>query len=201
MDGHPMMAGKKEVTTVAPIREPTGNYQRNPLFDDAEEPATKKPATHEDYAMGMDSDPMYEKYQVPSKEQENLYPEPQNHLHQETNLNEKYVSPLGLDSGFLGGPMMIMVRPDGTPVGAHMPKDDDREAMTLGRDQLPTIDQLSQSYGFTRNFLEEKNREIAATVQPRRPVAFRMARYQPQKRSFFYQPSSYLPQGYQTNQH
>lgn len=195
MDGHPMMAAKKEVTTVSPIREPTGNYQRNPLFD-SDEPATKKPQTHEDYAMSMDSDPMYEKYQLP-KEQENLYPEPLNHLHQETNINEKYVSPLGLTSGYLGGPMMIMVRPDGTPVGAHMPKDDDQVEMTLGRDKLPTLEQLSQSYG--RNFLDE-NQDIASTVQPRRSN-YRSVRYQqPQKRSFFYYPS-YQQQGYQSNQH
>lgn len=198
MDGHPTMVAKKQVTTVSPIREPTGNYQRNPLFD-SDEPATKKPTTHEDYAMGMDSDPMYEQYQAP-KEQENLYPEPQNHLQQESQVNEKYVSPLGLSSsGYLGGPMMIMVRPDGTPVHSHMPKDDDQVEMTLGRDKLPTIEQLAQSFGTTRNFIDE-NQEIAATVQPRR-ATFRTLRYQPQKRSFFYHSPSYMPQAYQSNQH
>lgn len=199
MDGHPMMVAKKQVTTVSPIREPLGNYQRNPLFDDEPAATPQKPVkTHDDYAMGMDSEPMYAQYQLP-KEQENLYPEPQNHLYQETKVNEKYVSQMDGSSGFLNGPMMIMVRPDGTPVHAYMPRDDDQEAMTLGRDRLPTLDQLSRSFGATRNFLEE-NQDIASTVQPRRPLGFRSARYQPQKRSFYQHPS-YLPQAHQSNQH
>ena len=200
MDGHPMMAGKKEVTTQAPIRQDT-NYPKNPLFDDDTPKivAPKNPSkTHEDYAMGMDSDPMYEQYQLP-KEQENLYPEPQNHLHQETKVSEQYVDPAGESSGFLGGPMMIMVRPDGTMVRAIMPKDDDKEAMTLGRDRLPTIEQLSKSYQLrtTRNFLDE-NHDISSTVEPRQ---FRTVRFTPEKRQFYYHHPSYLPQGYKTNQH
>lgn len=200
MDGHPMMVAKKEVSTPSPIRVPTGNYQRNPLFDDVDELPKRPVKTHEDiYAMGMDSDPMNGQYQLP-KDQENLYPEPQNHLHQETKVSEKYVSPVGAQSGgYLNGPMMIMVRPDGTPVHAYMPKDDDQEAMTLGRDSLPSIDQLSRSFVPTRNYLDD-NEEVVATVQPRRSTGFRNARYQPQKRSFYHH-ASYLPQGFRSNQH
>lgn len=201
MDGHPTSAAKKESTTQAPIMEPTGTFQRNPIFDnDNAQPSPKKPATHEDYAMGMDMDAMYAQYQSP-KEQENLFPEPQNHLHQETNINEQYVNPLGLDNGYLSGPMMVMVKPDGTPVNSHLPKDDDQEAMTIGRQKLPTIQQIQQNFGTTRNLLEE-NQEIGngAPVYTARPV-YRNSRYQTvQKRSYYYHPS-YLPQMYRSNQH
>lgn len=196
MDGHPMMEVKKETTTVAPIREPAGNFPRNPLFDrDTNEPQQKKPQTHEEYAMGMDSDPMNGHYQQAPKDQDNLYPEPQNHLYQETKVSEKYVNPLGVQSGYLGGPMMIMVRPDGTPIHSHMPRDDDQEAM-LGRDKLPTMQQIAQSFGTTRNFLDE-NQNAASNVYPRH-VTFRNMRSQPQKRSFFYRPSY---SAYRSNQH
>lgn len=199
MDGHPMMEGKKQVTTVAPIREPIGNYPKNPLFDnDSEEPRPKKPQTHQDLAMDMDSDPVNGHYQSLPKDQENLYPEPQNHLNQETKISEQYVSPLGVQSGYLGGPMMIMVRPDGTPVGVHMPKDDDQEAMTLGRDKLPTVDQIARSFGTTRNFLDE-NHDIASTAYPPRHVTARNIRYRPEVRAFYY--PSFAPQGFRSNQH
>lgn len=205
MDGHPMMAGKKEMTTAAPIREPTGMYQHNPLFDEPEQKQklTAKPMTHEDYAMGMDMDPMNGAYTLP-KEQENLYPEPQNHLQQETIVNEKYVNQLGLGSGFLDGPMMVMVRPDGTPVHSHLPKDDDQEAMTLGREKIPTVEQIATNFGTTRNFIGE-NHDIVSTVHPAKRNYRTAVNFGPQKRSFFYYPS-YTPQGqryeqYQSNQH
>lgn len=204
MDGHPMMAGdaKKKVTTVAPIREPAGSYPHNPLFDDV--PAPKKPTkTHEDYAMGMDSDPLYEQIKLP-KDQENLYPEPLNHLHQETKVSEKYLNPTGVQSGYLNGAMMIMVKPDGTMVRAYMPKDDDYEAMSIGREQLPTMEQLVRSFGTTRNILDESDDvALAPTAQPQRRqvAAYNGVRYQqPQTRSFFYHPS-YLRQAYRSNQH
>lgn len=157
MDGHPMMAAKKEVTTASPIWEPKEPSLRNPLFDDEPVSSGKTSSkTHDNYAMEMEmeKEPQYQRVQL-AKEQDNLYPEPQNHLHLETQISEKYVSPVGLSSGYLSGPMMIMVRPDGTPVRAYMPKDDDR--MVLGKDKIPTLEQLSQSYRTTRNFLDENH--------------------------------------------
>lgn len=58
MDGHPMMQAKLQSTTKAPIRQPTGLFERNPLFDgidDDEKPqgTENKPVTV-DYSSNMD---------------------------------------------------------------------------------------------------------------------------------------------------
>lgn len=58
MDGHPMMQAKLQSTTKTPIRQPTGLFERNPLFDgidDDEKPqgTENKPVTV-DYSSSMD---------------------------------------------------------------------------------------------------------------------------------------------------
>jgi len=125
-------------------------FAKNPLFDDV------KPSGSANQN-GMDD--MDLAYQFPTGA-ENLYPEPQNYLPQEaaTNVELQYVytavltgpgsSSYPTANGILSGPMVIRVRPDGTPVEEDkfkpLPRDDDREEMTLGKDRLPTIEQLEK---------------------------------------------------------
>lgn len=131
MDGHPMMAAKIQHTTKTPIRQPTGLFEKNPLFDDIDQTINKRKKGTEgasgnirdnigmDIAFGM----------------ENLE-EPKNHLHLATNLEYQYESPT---SNYLIGPMIVRVMPDGSPVAGEMPKlpvDDDLDAMTLGSNGL-----------------------------------------------------------------
>lgn len=147
MEGHPSMP-KKQVTTQSSVTYPTGSYERNPLFDDHPAPKSKKPVKDMDYSYssyptGMDS----------------VYTEPQNHLPVEapTNVNYQIALPTSSASGtktyqnnFLSGPMVVRVRPDGTPVDEDkkkpLPHDDDRIEMTIGKDRLPTMEQLTQLY-------------------------------------------------------
>lgn len=131
MDGHPMMQGKKQQTTKAPIRQPTGLFERNPLFDGMDDDDTDTKAKEEtkpskmDY--GMDMDMSYG----------GGYDEPANHLPFATNIDYQFDLPaVNAPSNYLIGPMVVRVRPDGTPVDEDkqkpLPIDDDREAMTIG---------------------------------------------------------------------
>lgn len=145
MDGHPMN-GKKEISTPATIMYPTGQFAKNPLFDEKPQTNNKKSdkfASDMDfslYASGMDS----------------VYAEPQNSInHQEapTNVHLQYVpkpSPNSVygPNNYLSGPMVVRVRPDGTPVDDQpiLPRDDDRDAMQIGREKLPTMDQIAQIF-------------------------------------------------------
>lgn len=207
MDGHPSMSNKKDSTTVEPIREPSGDYSRNPIFDnDKSEPQSHKPASHDNYAMGMDMDVMYGQYQLP-RDEDNLYSEPQNHLQAPTNVNEQYLHPNGLDKGYLSGPMMVMVRPDGTPVDKYLPKDDDREAMTIGKEGLPTVEQIATHFGTTKNKLDE-NQEITTSRNQQNNYGYYtnqqlQQQQQQQQRAFYYHNNNFrtFTQRLNTNHH
>lgn len=144
-----MMQGKKEQTTKAPIRQPTGLFERNPLFDgmdddddaaataEKKEPkpdkkeTNKKPVEKVDYGMEMDMS------------YGNGYEEPENHLPFATNINYQYDLPaVNAPSNYLIGPMIVRVKPDGSPVDEDktkpLPIDDDREAMTIGTGYFPS---------------------------------------------------------------
>lgn len=158
MDGHPMMQSKKQPTTKAPIRQPTGLFERNPLFDGmdddgtvivtaapVENPPQPQPqsplsssaaknddstnndqkATDDKVDYGMDMDTAYG----------NGYDEPSNQLPFATNVDYQFDLPaVNAPSNYLIGPMVVRVRPDGTPVDEDkskpLPIDDDRDAMT-----------------------------------------------------------------------
>lgn len=164
MDGHPMMQSKKQPTTKAPIRQPTGLFERNPLFDgmddDSTAPVTAAPpseaaaaaaataenpsqpqlppsskndgnsnqdqrATDDKVDYGMDMDTAYG----------NGYDEPSNQLPFATNVDYQFDLPaVNAPSNYLIGPMVVRVRPDGSPVDEDktkpLPIDDDRDAMT-----------------------------------------------------------------------
>lgn len=134
MHGHPMTSNKKQTTTEPPIYYPTGNYIRNPLFD--ESLPSKKPA--DVYALDMDLS--YD---------DNTH---HNHLPAPTNLNLQFLQPPPMvqpQTNYLSGPMVVRVHPDGTPVVEDkfkpLPKDDDRDEMTIGRDRLPSMEELAAS--------------------------------------------------------
>lgn len=147
MDGHPMMQAKKQQTTKAPIRQPTGLFERNPLFDGMDDESNddvtekqqkpqNKPADKGD--LGMDMDMSYG----------NGYDEPANHLPFATNIDYQFDLPaVNAPSNYLIGPMVVRVRPDGSPVAEDktrpLPIDDDREAMTIGSGYFPSSRQPS----------------------------------------------------------
>lgn len=149
VEGHASKPAKRaHHATDTPIREPIGQYERNPLFDDViasgnrndrlNEATAASSQQHHSYAMDMDS--MYAASPYHSEQQ----PEP-------TNVHVAHAPSAAAGSRFLTGPMIIRVRPDGTPVeedsARQLPRDDDREAMTIGRAKLPTVQQIASEFG------------------------------------------------------
>uniref|UniRef100_A0A336LPN7 CSON010194 protein n=1 Tax=Culicoides sonorensis TaxID=179676 RepID=A0A336LPN7_CULSO len=139
MHGHPMTSHKKQTTAESPIYYPSGNYVHNPLFDEVV--PSQKPTNS--YALDMELSYDNNNYQEPHH----------NHLPAPTNLNLQFLQPPPIQSqpkeNYLTGPMVIRVHPDGTPVVEDkfkpLPKDDDRDEMTLGRDRLPSMEELAAS--------------------------------------------------------
>lgn len=144
MDGHPMMQAKLTQTTKAPIRQPTGLFERNPIFDGMDDDNTEKaikterkpsPAAstqhqqQQDFSMDMD---------MSYGSANSNFEEPTNNLPFATNVDYQYDLPAvnAPTSNYLIGPMIVRVKPDGTPVDEDktkpLPIDDDREAMTIG---------------------------------------------------------------------
>lgn len=153
MDGHKAKPSKKQESTPSPIREPAGPYERNPLFDDDNNNGYKQnqaaSSASASYANGMDS-----AYNYPTAA-ESDFSDPPNNLAQgaATNIDLQYDYPsetVASTTNFLSGPMIIRVRPDGTPVEEDkhkaLPRDDDREAMTIGKNRLPTVQQISATF-------------------------------------------------------
>lgn len=188
MEGHPSKPQKKEVSTSSPIMLPTnGEYARNPIFDGLDvAPVPKKPTTHQDYAMGMDSDAIYQNYRLPEASSDVFYSDPTNYLAQEapTNVRPQYARPPGVTESrnYLTGPMVVRVMPDGSPVAEDrqrsLPKDDDRDEMTIGRAKLPTIDQIARSFSTTQNRIDDRTESAATqpTASYRRYPTYRTIR-------------------------
>lgn len=160
MEGHQSRPSKKHESTPSPIREPTGAYEKNPLFDDDNDNDYKhnqaassvSSSSSSAYANGMDS--VYSSQNYPTAA-EREFVDPPNNLAQgaATNIDLHYDYPsetVASTTNFLSGPMIIRVRPDGTPVEEDqhkpLPRDDDREAMTIGKNRLPTAQQISANF-------------------------------------------------------
>lgn len=157
MDGHPMMQSKKPKTVTteqAPVLLMSGPFERNPLFDSvdgikaapaapvAQSKGNGNPTTStstSNYAMDME---FYNdnRYDGPSN---NQFPAA-------TNVELQYDVPSvnGPSNNYLTGPMVIRVRPDGSPVEEDrrrpLPRDDDIEAMTMGNRFFPILSQSLQ---------------------------------------------------------
>lgn len=158
MDGHRTKPQKKSTNTPSsPIRVNVGTFAPNPLFaDDRNNDASAQQneassSSSSAYAMGMDN--TYDSYNYPTAvESLDTGREPQNHLFQEpaaTSLHLNYAASqqAAINTNFLSGPMVFRVRPDGSPVEEDqrkpLPRDDDREAMTIGKEKIPTVQQIA----------------------------------------------------------
>lgn len=165
MDGHPMMQSKKQPTTKAPIRQPTGLFERNPLFDGMDDdgtvaaaavaaaapsPADNPPQPQPQSQSSSSSSSKNDDINNASDDQKTTddkvdygmdmdtsygYEEPSNQLPFATNVDYQFDLPaVNAPSNYLIGPMVVRVRPDGTPVDEDkskpLPIDDDRDAMT-----------------------------------------------------------------------
>lgn len=153
MKGHPKTGNKNTERTPSPILEPTGQYEKNPLFDDRIDTAPKRSSSNmnmNNYAADMDSS--YGSYVHPTGA-ETPFIDPQNYLGSASSVDLHYDLPsetVASTTNFLSGPMVIRVRPDGTPVEEDklipLPRDDDREAMQIGKNKLPTVQQITDNF-------------------------------------------------------
>ncbi|XP_050095007.1 rhythmically expressed gene 5 protein [Anopheles aquasalis] len=167
MDGHTKNGKKKTQTTVAPAYIVSEQFEHNPLFDD---PAPTSDGIRKGGSIskyGMDYD-----YNVGPTGQEMQFSEPHNHLPQEASTNVDYsfqyqpaasthfnnLAPYEQNTNYLTGPMVVRLRPDGTPVeedrlkssasvvaAISVPKDDDIKEMTLGKEKMPSFQQIYDS--------------------------------------------------------
>lgn len=155
MDGH-TKNGKKKVqqTTETPAQIASGaQYEHNPLFDDpAPQKQQQQPIRKQD-KYGMD----YE-YSNAASAQDLQYAEPQNYLPLQSGGRYQYavpsahfdsLAPYEQNTNYLTGPMVVRLRPDGTAVdeAPHkvLPKDDDIKEMTIGKEKMPTFQQIYDS--------------------------------------------------------
>lgn len=147
MDGHPMMQSKKQRTTPAPIRQPTGLFERNPLFDGMDdEPSSDAKRVQDDRSDEMDAayGTSSTLFAFQTNAAENRFVEPSNVIPQASNVEIQFEVPAvnAPTSNYLIGPMVVRVRPDGTPVEEDqykpLPRDDDLESMTIGNTYFPS---------------------------------------------------------------
>lgn len=130
MDGHPIMQSKKQQTTKSPIRQPTGLFERNPLFDGMDDENEK--TQNEDQKSGGNMD-----FGV-NTDSANNNEEHGNFLPFATNIDYQYDLPAvnSPTTNYLIGPMVVRVRPDGSPVDEdrtkQLPIDDDQMTVKTG---------------------------------------------------------------------
>uniref|UniRef100_A0A182NIJ8 Uncharacterized protein n=1 Tax=Anopheles dirus TaxID=7168 RepID=A0A182NIJ8_9DIPT len=177
MDGHTKNGKKKTQTTAAPAYIVSEQFEHNPLFDDpAPSDGVRKSGGASLNKYGMDYD-----YGNGPTGQEMQYSEPQNHLPQEASTNVDYsyqyepaasahfnnLAPYEQTSNYLTGPMVVRLRPDGTPVEEDkvqvtpaVPKDDDIKEMTLGKEKMPSFQQIYDS------LRQNEDHHLPSTVAP-----------------------------------
>uniref|UniRef100_A0A023ELX7 Putative secreted protein n=1 Tax=Aedes albopictus TaxID=7160 RepID=A0A023ELX7_AEDAL len=186
MDGH-TKNGKKKIqqTTEAPAQIASeSQYEHNPLFDDPTPKAggNRKQDSQVD-KFGMDYD-----YNNAATAQDLQYADPQNYLPQAGSaagydLYQRYqgaasthfdnLAPYEQNTNFLTGPMVVMVRPDGSavehPHQKVLPKDDDIKEMTIGKDKMPTFQQIYDSLKQTDE-VHDHHTAASATTETAGPV-------------------------------
>lgn len=163
MDGH-TKNGKKKIpqTTKAPVQIASGQYEHNPLFDD---PTPQQQSTgNRKQDSGLDKYGMDYDYSNAATAQDFQYANPQNYLPQtgsaaSYDLYQRFqpaasthfdnLAPYEQNTNYLTGPMVVRLRPDGTAVDESqhkvLPKDDDIKEMTIGKDKMPTFEQIYDS--------------------------------------------------------
>uniref|UniRef100_A0A182QNB8 Uncharacterized protein n=1 Tax=Anopheles farauti TaxID=69004 RepID=A0A182QNB8_9DIPT len=174
MDGHTKNGKKKTQTTVAPAYIVSEQFEHNPLFDDPAPSDGVRKSGGSLSKYGMDYD-----YGNGPTGQEMQYSEPQNHLPQSSNVDYSYqyepaasthfnnLAPYEQTSNYLTGPMVVRLRPDGTPVeedkvqvAPAVPKDDDIKEMTLGKEKMPSFQQIYDS------LKQNEEHHLPSTVAP-----------------------------------
>lgn len=157
MDGH-TKNGKKKIpqTTVAPVQIASGQYEHNPLFDD---PTPQQQSVNRKQDSGLNKYGMDYDYSNAATAQELQYANPQNYLpltgpaanydlyhrfQEASTTHFDNLAPYEQNTNYLTGPMVVRLRPDGTAVdeSQHKPKDDDIKEMTIGKDKMPTFQQI-----------------------------------------------------------
>lgn len=188
MDGH-TKNGKKKIpqTTEAPAQIASENqYEHNPLFDD---PAPQSGGNRKQDSpvdkFGMDYD-----YNNAATAQDLQYADPQNYLPQTgaaagydlyqrfpgaSSVHFDNLAPYEQNTNYLTGPMVVMVRPDGSAVdAAHqhkvLPKDDDIKEMTIGKDKMPTFAQIYDSLKVAEEIHDHHTAASATTETSGAPV-------------------------------
>ncbi|XP_058125420.1 rhythmically expressed gene 5 protein [Anopheles ziemanni] len=177
MDGHTKNGKRKTQTTAAPAYIMSEQYEHNPLFDDPAPTDGVRKSAGSISKYGMDYD-----YGNGPTGMEVQYAEPQNHLPQEASTNVDYsyqyrpapsthfnnLAPYEQTSNYLTGPMVVRLRPDGTPVEEdkvqptqpRVPKDDDIKEMTLGKEKMPSFQQIYDS------LKQNEEHHLPSTVAP-----------------------------------
>lgn len=162
MDGH-TKNGKKKIppTTMAPVQIASGQYEPNPLFDD---PAPQQQSVNRKQDSGVDKYGMDYDYSNAATAQDLQYANPQNYqpptgsaanydlYHRFQGAASSHfdnLAPYEQNNNYLTGPMVVRLRPDGTaveePQHKVLPKDDDIKEMTIGKDKMPTFQQIYDS--------------------------------------------------------
>ncbi|KFB43863.1 AGAP005982-PA-like protein [Anopheles sinensis] len=181
MDGHTKNGKRKTQTTAAPAYIMSEQYEHNPLFDDPAPTDGVRKSAGSISKYGMDYD-----YGNGPTGMEVQYAEPQNHLPQEASTNVDYsyqyrpaastyfnnLAPYEQTSNYLTGPMVVRLRPDGTPVDedkvqptqSRVPKDDDIKEMTLGKEKMPSFQQIYDS------LKQNEEHHLPSTVAPVTPT-------------------------------
>uniref|UniRef100_A0AAG5DEX6 Uncharacterized protein n=1 Tax=Anopheles atroparvus TaxID=41427 RepID=A0AAG5DEX6_ANOAO len=177
MDGHTKNGKRKTQTTAAPAYIMSEQFEHNPLFDDPAPTDGVRKSGGSVSKYGMDYD-----YGNGPTGMEMQYAEPQNHLPQEASTNVDYsyqyrpaatthfnnLPPYEQTSNYLTGPMVVRLRPDGTPVEedkvkpteSRVPKDDDIKEMTLGKEKMPSFQQIYDS------LKQNEEHHLPSTVAP-----------------------------------
>ncbi|XP_058831139.1 rhythmically expressed gene 5 protein [Topomyia yanbarensis] len=152
MDGHTMKGKKKNhPTTQAPALIVRGQYDHNPLFDEPNGQQNRKQDSN------GDSYGIYDEYSNAASAQDLQFAAPQNNrpsvgssvfdrYQGAASMNFDNLAPVEQNTNFLSGPMVVRLRPDGTPVDethhSTLPKDDDIKEMTIGQERMPTFHQI-----------------------------------------------------------
>lgn len=164
-----MKQSAKKPTTQAPILVPTGDYERNPLFDGIDDDKPNVKPTMQDFAGGMDAES--NTFGFPSGPT-NVDIDPSNQLSSASTVDFHYepaVNQNAQNTNYLIGPMVVRVRPDGTPVeedkSRPLPRDDDREAMTIGSGHFPSLSEHLQPPKRTDTSVYRNYRTIQRTQQ------------------------------------
>jgi len=117
------------------------------LFDNDNDFTDNRKSSTSNFASEMD----FSYSAFPTGPSESVYNEPSNQLPAATAMDLQYEVPSVFSprDNYLSGPMVIRVRPDGTPVEEDrfkpLPRDDDRDAMRIGKMRMSTFRQLAET--------------------------------------------------------